>query len=315
VAKSISQTFVNGARNSVWISGWVKRQDKNSVRICSSSDAESGILVQVEPTTVVPANDSYAEVNCHIYGTHDATTDRRDLIIKAIHFKRPNISAVPRRIAMLQAAAQIKTPMAPIAEIKEGLMKVFKEQTDATGMISGMSPEQLVRDMVRDAQRGAPGQGGSFTNKAILTGFIGAKRVVMPTENEDAHILLSLHQYAETAKSIPIRIYGNVGSFAKELKALFPINVVGMIASRDVEVNGEIRRERFISANRQNIGMAAQADFFRREYPSWWLTAYAEHRKRAAARREMVQGPAVSKDSPQSAKSGETSPAEFDPDL
>lgn len=310
---SVVNKFVNGARNIVWLSGYVKRQDRNSVRICASADAETGTLIQVEPASVVPPNDTYTEVECHVYGTHDSVTDRRDLLIKAVHFKRPNINAVPRRVAMLQAASRVKTPMATIAEIKEGLMRVAMEQVDATGMISGMTPEQLVGDMVREAQRGAPIKGSAFTNKAILTGFIGAKRVVMPTEDEDAHILLSLHQYPETAKAIPVRIYGNVGSFAKELKTLFPINIVGSIDYRDIEVNGEVRRERFISTNRQNIGMAAQPDFFRREYPQWWLLAYAEHRKRAAARREMVQGAAVGQTAAKPASAG--SAMEVDPDL
>lgn len=291
---SIVNKFVNGARNICWLSGYVRRQDRNSVRICASSDADTGILVSIEATQVVPPNDEYTEVECHLYGFHDPATDRRDLTIKAIHFKRPNISAVPRR-TMLQAAAQINKPMATIAEIKEGLLKKAMKEAGGDGLISGLPPGEVVDDLMRLAQRGAPMRGSAFTNKVIITGFIGAKRTIMPTEEEDAHILLALHQYPESARALPVRIYGNVSSFAKELRTLFPINVIGYVDYRDVTgEDGAIRRERFIRTNRQNIGMAAQPDFFKREFPSWWLTTFAEYRKRAAGRRETLPAPEAS---------------------
>ncbi|MBT9166363.1 MAG: hypothetical protein DDT25_01047 [Chloroflexi bacterium] len=291
---SVLNNFVNGTRNVCWLSGYVKRQDRNSVRICSSSDAETGILVTVSPTAVVPPNDEYTEVSCHVFGTYNPDTDARDLLVKAIHFKRPGISAVPRRVALLQAASNVKTPLATIAEIREGLMKKVLEVVDVAGLVGGMTPEALVSDMVRDAQRGAPARGSSFTNKVILTGFVGAKRVVMPSEDEGAHIQMSLHQYADSARAIPVRIYGNISSFAKELKTLFPINLVGSISFRDIEQDGVLRRETFIVAGRQDIGMAAQADFFRKAFPSWWLTAFAEHRRRSQARQETVRAAPVS---------------------
>lgn len=286
-------SFVNGARNVCWLSGVLKRIDDTTVLICPSSDITRGIQVTVRRGLVVPADNNIVEVLCHLHGTHSKDTNSRSLRVEAAYFKRATITALPKRLSMLQPFVDRNNPLASLAELRAN---IEREMQRAHAEVGQDKAEGVADMMIRDVSKDRSSAG--WQNKVILTGFVGAKAMRQATDTEDAHLYVQLHQHAETDRALPIRIYGSIASFGQHMKTLYPINIVGELDYSDTtNEEGVVTRQLYVSIKKSDVGSASAADFENRQIPGWWLRAFAAHKKRQeeanAASRGVVAAPAV----------------------
>lgn len=276
---SPANSYVNQARNVCWLSGVIKRIDATTVLICASNDVTRGIQVNVRRGLVIPPDGSIVETSCHLYGTHAKDTNIRSLRIEAVYFKRASLAAMPPRLAISQTFMGRENPLASVAEIKESMHKAFAKAD--LGEEDGDVGE-LVNSIVRETQKTRVQ--AKFTNKVILTGFVGAKAMIQATESDDPYLYVQIHQFPDTERALPIRIYGSVGSFSQHMRTLFPVNLVGELAFTDkANAEGVLTRQFYIKVTKNEVGSATASDFESRQLPSWWIRAFANHRKQQEA--------------------------------
>lgn len=297
------QSFVNQARNVCWLSGVIKRIDSTTVLVCPSTDVTRGIHVNVRRGLVVPPDGSIVEVNCHLYGTHSKDTNTRSLRIEAVYFKRASLAAMPKKLALFQPFVSRDNPLPAMAEVKESIHKMLARADvgDDVGDLGG-----LVDSMVREGQKGGRVQ-PKFVNKVIITGFVGAKAFRQASETEDAHLYVQLHQFPDTERALPVKIYGNVSSLSQAMRPLFPVNLVGELAFTDTpNAEGVMVRNYYIKVARPNdVGSAQPSDFQNRNLPVWWVRAFAAHKaKKEAERQAAGEGPREVKAKPVPAPTG-----------
>lgn len=276
---SPANSYVNQARNVCWLSGVIKRIDATTVLICPSTDVTRGIQVNVRRGLVIPPDNSIVEASCHLYGTHAKDTNTRSIRIDAVYFKRASLAAMPARLAISQTFMGRTNPLASVSEIKESMHKAFARQDlgDEVGDVS-----ELVNAMVRETQKSRVQ--AKFTNKVILTGFVGAKGVVQASDTEDAYLYVQIHQFPDTERALPVRIYGSIGSFSQHMRTLFPVNLVGELAFVDKpNAEGVLTRQFYVKVTKNEVGSATASDFENRQLPSWWIRAFANHRKQQEA--------------------------------
>jgi hypothetical protein len=307
---SPTQSFVNQARNVCWLSGAIKRLDPTTVLICSSNDATRGYHVTVRRGLMVPPDGSIVEVNCHLYGTHNKDTNTRGLRVEAIYFKRASLGAMPKKLALFQPFVSRDNPLPAMADVKQSIHRMMA-RADVGDEVGNV--DALVDSMVRESQKGGRIQ-PKFTNKVIITGFVGAKAVRQASETEDAHLYAQIHQFPDTERALPVKVYGNVSSLSQAMRTLFPVNMVGELAFTDTTGEGGIvTRSYYIKVAKPNdVGSAQPSDFQNRTLPVWWVKAFAAHQQKQEAAK------AASGNGPKTVKAAAVPPAAaegVDPDL
>lgn len=157
-------SFVNHARNIVWISGVFHRIDSQTGIVCNSSDLTRGIHVSLKSGQYIPKDGELTECMCHAYGLFDKEANTRSLRLTAFYFKRPNLQNAPAKMKL-----QVFTPDNPLAslsDIKENIRRTFIE-----GMGGDLDSNDAA-DIANLLAKSVMGrENGGFTNKAIITGL------------------------------------------------------------------------------------------------------------------------------------------------
>jgi hypothetical protein len=193
-------------------------------------------------------------------------------------------------MALFQPFISRDNPLPALADVKQSIHKMMAKHdvSDEVGDV-----DALVDSMVRESQKGGRIQ-PKFTNKVILTGFVGAKRVVQAGETEDAHLYAQIHQFPDTERALPVKIYGNVASLSQAMRTLFPVNIVGELAFVDTKNDaGIVTRSYYVKVAKPNdVGSAQPSDFQNRNLPVWWVKAYSAHQQtKDAAKLASGNGP------------------------
>ena len=280
--------WVNEARNFVWLSGYVRGGDENHVLLYQSSNEDRAIPIQVSTRLRRPRANTPCEIKCHAFGYRD-DQGTHWIRLEAIQIKRASVTSTPRRLVALNAlrpksALQSKdfTPFVSLEQLKAEVKQTMKIDEE---FVDSLLADASKRTTMRDA----------FQNKAVLSGFIGHKAFIPPTDDGSGdlgHIRFNLMQQSELDRALQIRVMGADGRFSKELKTLHPVVVIATVRSQVVkDEEGNITdRKLYLATERAHVGYATVNDFAGKTFPAWWQAMvaahYAERRKQADASRQ-----------------------------
>lgn len=281
--------FVNESRNVVWLSGYVRGGDENVILLYQSSNEDRAIPIHIASGIRRPRPNTPCEVKCHAFGYRDA--DGKNWVrLEALQVKRASVTATPRRLVALNAlrprsalAAADFTPFASLERIKEEVKESLK--LDAA-MVDSLLADASKRTSMRDG----------FQNKVILSGFIGHKAFIPPSDNgtgDLGYILFHLLQAADPERALSIRVTGADARFSKELKTLHPLSVIAEVRTHaEKDADGNITsRKVYLSTDRNNVGFATVNEFARRTWPEWWLRAVQAHYEQRRAQQAAAGQP------------------------
>lgn len=276
--------FVNEARNVVWLSGYPKVIGGGELLLRQSANEDRAIPIHIGSMRP-PRQNTPCEIKCHAYGYRDAA-GRQWVRLEAIQIKRASVTATSRRVAALNALRPREALAAPDYSPFISFEKLRQEVRDSLKLDA-----EVVEKLLTDASKRATVRDG-FQNKVILSGFIGHRAFIPPSDDGSGdlgHILFHLQQHADPERGIAVRINGADARFQRELKIMHPVNV---IAEARVHVEkddaGEVTaRHVYLVSDRNNIGFATINDFAQKAWPDWWrlaVSAYYEQRRELAER-------------------------------
>lgn len=293
--------FVNESRNIVWISGYARGGDGNTILMYQSASEDRAIPVHVDAKMRRPRPNTPCEIKCHAMGYRDAD-GKQWVRLEAIQIKRASVSNVPRRLviqnAMRPNAAVQREGWSPFDSID----KIRSEIRESLRL-----EDQVVNDLLNDSAGNGP-RGGGFVNKVILSGFVGHKAYMPPSDDGSGdlgHVLLHLRQHPDAQRALPIRIQGADSRFGKLLKSLHPLNIIGEVrvaVTKDSDGN-IVMRHAYLAAEKNSVGQGSNTDFGRGSFPLWWADAvrdhYAQKRALLAEQQAASTQPAPTQPSPQ----------------
>lgn len=266
--------FVNNATNTCWLSGYARRFDGDTLLLYQSANPDRAIPITL-PKNVPrrPADNEPIEVHCHAFGWQD-DQGRPRVRLQAIKIKRPSVAAIPSRTVWASALNEEQ----PFVSMEE-LRKMFQTKMELNDL--------AIEAILIDAKRNSLG-GNGFLNKAIVSGFVGTRAFVPPqTDGGLAYLAIRLHQHADEAAALPVRVYSADRSISERVKPWLPVNVAGEIfveVERDAD-GAIVDRRLSIRCDKHSIGSATAGDFAGGVFPAWWTAAINQfhERKRAAA--------------------------------
>jgi len=266
--------YVNNATNTVWLSGYARRSDGDTLLLYQSANPDRAIPITL-PRNVPrrPADNEPIEVHCHAYGWQDEQ-GRSRVRLQAIKIKRPSVAAIPSRTVWASALNEEQ----PFVSMEE-LRRMFQTKMELNDL--------AIEAILIDAKRNSLG-GNGFLNKAIVSGFVGTRAFVPPqTDGGLAYLAIRLHQHADEGASLPVRVFSADRSISERVKPWLPVNVNGEIfVEVERDTDGVIVDRRLsIRCDKHSIGSATAGDFAGGVFPAWWTTAINQYheRKRAAA--------------------------------
>jgi len=282
--------YINGARNIGILCGYARRQD-GGLTIMQSDNAQQHLRVVLSRTAKPVRPDIPYQVRCHVRAERVGNTHQITLVASEAP-RRASLGEVPRRLVTInslrqQAGLPVGKDFNPFADIGA----VRDAVRDA--MLAKDIGESAVDEMLRDTKKGPKME--RFTNHFVISGFIGHKAwYAAPEGSDDEHgyCMFLMHQFADPAKGIPIRVRGTDARFLKLLPIMQPVNVVAS-ARMGADVNG--KPGIILETSRDSVGGATAEDFQYRKFPDWWAGAvkayYEQRRSNINASKTIVAAP------------------------
>lgn len=280
--------WVNESRNFVWLSGYVRGGDESHVLLYQSSNEDRAIPIQVSTRLRRPRANTPCEIKCHAVGYRDEQ-GQHWIRLEAIQIKRASVTSTPRRLVALNAlrpkSALQSKDFSPFVSLEQLKAEVKETMSIDEEFVDSLLADASKRTTMRDA----------FQNKAVLSGFIGHKAFIPPSDDGSGdlgHIRFNLMQLSDLARALQIRVMGADGRFSKELKTLHPVVVIATVRSHAIkdDEGNIIDRRLYLATERAHVGYATVNDFAGKTFPAWWQAMvaahYAERRKQADASRQ-----------------------------
>lgn len=261
--------FVNESRNIVWLSGYAKAGDGNTILVCQSSNESKAIPVELHSGLKRPAPNAPCEIKCHAVGYRDES-GKSWIRLEAIQIKRASVAAVPRKLVSLNALRSKEALQSKDYNPFLSVEQLQKEIRDHLPL-----EKAAIEHLMEDAAKRGNGRDG-FINKAILSGCVGFKAYIPPADDgsfEMGHVAFHLMQSKEPEKALMVRIQGADGRFSKQLRPIIPVNVLASIGVEVIkdDAGNVTARRLYLSTDKNNVGVATAADFSRKVFPTWWL--------------------------------------------
>lgn len=268
--------FVNGSQNICWFSGYAWGVHDNLFLLRQAADPKRVLRFRVKRTFRAPVDNSPVEVKAHAVSWQGVPS------LQLLLVKRATVQSTRNRDFMLFPLLNIHRDEDPFEALHNARDRIRENMA---------LDEATIDAILKEAGKGGKYANG-YTNDLKLTGFLASKTYVPPTDPSQAgYLRITLSQYADSAKDIPINIRGADQRLGSRLKRLMPLRVVANAASAQ-GADGMVTE--FWSDPRR-ITQASNTDFENRKMPRWWQEAcrifYAE--KYAPSATGVTQRPPV----------------------
>lgn len=283
MAKTFKSNYLNGSRNIVHLSGFVRRVADDLILVAQSANEAQHIPVRVRPSrTPIRPNLVYS-IRAQLRARRDGNRHHIE-IVATQGIRRASLTEAPEKVARLQSLAQnfkVAAGTDPFAmdELRSRLV-------DAMGQ-KGFSDQAIEAMLAANSRFGAAER---FANHVIVSGFVGHKAFYPSEDGRGGHVQFLLAQHPDPALALPVRVGRADPKLVRTLGAMLPVNTIGTLRMESGEEEGV--RHVVLESRADAVGGALPTDFEHGEYPAWWkdaVNAFYAQRK------------AVSKPAPQEA--------------
>lgn len=269
--------FVNGSQNVCWFSGYAWGVTDNLFLLRQAADPKRILRFRVKRNFRPPVDNSPVEVKAHAVSWQGVPE------LHLLLVKRATVQSTRNRDFMLFPLLNIRRDEDPFEALHNARQRIRENMA---------LDEATIDAILKEAGKGGKYANG-YTNDLKLSGFLGSKTYIAPTDPSQAgYLRITLSQYPDGARDIPINIRGADQRLGSRLKKLMPLRVVADAMSAQGG-DGKVAIEFWSDPRR--ITQASNTDFENRKMPHWWQEAcrifYAE--KMAASATGVTDHPAV----------------------
>lgn len=296
--------YVNGARNIVWLTGFLRKID-NQYFVQQNNNMEQMIPLVVSKDFILPSEFTPIEATCHVFGQRK--DDEQQCELRVIQIKRPNSRSMPVFVTWLRGikSSDNENEFKPFMSAKE-LREEFKEQVDDGEEIT--DSEKALTEWFKSTNGRVDSRLGENANKIFLAGYVGATRYVEPNEYQtNGYGEILLHQHREPEKCIPVRLYNpQAKQILRSLKKGMPVAFAGQVRMKVLPNDEGVVRSRNLHVRVDDVLASDHTKDFIGGVPSWWMdlfkegqsakTNVEEERKKLAAEKAQ-KAPSVKNDS------------------
>lgn len=251
--------FVNDARNKCLFSGYPIGIHDGNLLLRQTQDLTKSIPIRVARNFVPPVPWRAIMVTAHLLVTDGVP------YFKYVHHISATIQSMPQKLFWLNSlrgAGKDVDPFDSLEKVRADIRKAM--QVD----------DQVIDSMLKQVEANSRFR-KAFTNKIVLSGFVGPK-AFKPSEQEGGagYVHLLLQQYPELEAAIPIDITGVDATFGQRLRAHLPVTVFAKAQmANDAAGTPAIR----ILSDWKGVAQAPGSAFAGKKWPQWAIDALRKY--------------------------------------
>lgn len=197
--------FANGMKNFAYLSGFVRKPQKNGFYIQQNNNMQHALWINVNEGDTIPPEYSPVTSIVRVRGELDED-GRPQVSLHQIDIRRPTLNEMPTMLIWMAGSAGKGDDFAPFSPAGE-LAESFRNRLDNDEEGVSASAREQMYNLLSNVRGQSQTRLSNASNGCVVAGFIDTFSYVEPNEYQSrGYGLILLRQHANRDQNIPIRL-------------------------------------------------------------------------------------------------------------